>query len=61
MTATLNPTQFVVGQVVRLVGGGPSMTVHNVEKSGLVKCRWFVDRTLYEHLFQPDVLEPQMH
>lgn len=62
LTTELTETdRFIGGDIVRLVGGGPPMTVDNVEKSGLVSCKWFVGATLYTHLFRPDVLEFQQH
>ena len=61
MNATLHPAQFSIGQVVRLVGGGPAMTIDNIERTGLVHCKWFVGSTLHAHLFQPNVLEPLQH
>jgi len=58
---TLDISASPVGNVLRLKGGGPSMTVTATEPSGLLRCRWFVGNTLLEHLFAPDVLEPVTH
>jgi uncharacterized protein YodC (DUF2158 family) len=60
-TCYLQDWTFSPGNVVRIVGGGPAMTVDTIERSGLVLCKWFVGSTLHSHLFRPDVLEFQTH
>ena len=55
--------QFVVGDVVHLLSGGPEMTVAFIEERG-VGCKWFSKNDNYTYIdepklafFHPDMLE----
>lgn len=48
--------QWRTGQQVRLISGGPVMTVSG-EESGKVLCRWFKGDTLKEKYYGPDELK----
>lgn len=48
----LGPPQFVIGDVVRLRGGGPPMTVERIEGDWISTC-WFVGFELHRSTFEP--------
>lgn len=53
---------FQVGDVVRLAGGGPKMTITALPYGErMCRCEWFVGTTPYRHLFCIDVLEIVAH
>jgi uncharacterized protein YodC (DUF2158 family) len=47
---------FQPGDVVRLKGGGPKMTVSAVQTSGTLSCRWFEGSTLHGGTFSTDTV-----
>jgi uncharacterized protein YodC (DUF2158 family) len=48
--------EFKKGNVVKVIAGGPDMTVENVDR-GRVYCVWFVGAELYRDVFESEVLE----
>ena len=55
-------TQFETGNVVRLMSGGPLMTVKRTNSDGETVCEWFNEEGhKFEHrwhAFKPEMLKP---
>ena len=50
-----NMDEIKKGMVVQLKSGGPRMTVHVIDKSG-VFCKWFNDSEVKGGYFEPETL-----
>ena len=48
---------FKTGDTVKLISGGPTMTVESINKyNGSINCQWFAGKKLEEGDFPPDSL-----
>lgn len=54
-----SPSEFAVGDIVRLKSGGPVMTVQSLPDlpGRQYRCQWFAGKKLESGTFPPDSLE----
>lgn len=48
--------KFKIGDIVRLKGSTPRMTVIKVDSSGIITCNWFINNDLKEGSFPEESL-----
>ena len=47
MTKSKSNQEFQIGETVRLISGGPTMTVRSIDEyDGDVRCQWFAEKNL---------------
>jgi uncharacterized protein YodC (DUF2158 family) len=57
MTKSKSNQEFQIGETVKLISGGPIMTVRSIDEyDGDVRCQWFAGKKLESGEFPPDSL-----
>ena len=55
MTKSKSNQEFKTGDMVKLISGGPTMTVKRIDYNS-VECQWFAGKKLESGYFPPDSL-----
>jgi len=56
MTKSKSNQEFQTGETVKLISGGPTMTVKEIVFDNEVRCQWFAGKKLESGDFSPDSL-----
>ena len=56
MTKSKSNQEFQIGETVKLISGGPTMTVKEIDDYNRVECQWFAGKKLESGEFSPDSL-----
>lgn len=56
MTKSKSNQEFKTGDTVKLISGGPTMTVEEILSDYEVRCQWFAGKKLESGDFPPDSL-----
>ena len=56
MTKSKSNQEFQTGETVKLISGGPIMTVQEILPNNEVQCQWFAGKKLESGYFPPDSL-----
>jgi len=56
MAKSKSNQEFQTGETVKLISGGPTMTVKEIDDYNRVECQWFAGKKLESGYFLPDSL-----